>query len=171
MKWLGVSKTVTAEKLALMLVACGVGIGPATAASTCPADRVVFTDKARGLHFGVERVATAHTYLCNGKAVPASSRPKGDTDCRGPFGDTIYEGFLNGAKVYAVNTVIPAAPCCSWDSYSADSAFAKKQFAWLSGSQVPKVTLGSEWMTIQGDETNPVSGPLGGGKFVPDRCR
>lgn len=160
-----------ATKLATMLVAGGIGIGPAISAGTCPADRVMFTDKVRGLHFAVERVATAHTYLCNGKAVPAASRPKGNNDCRGPFGDTIYEGFLNGVKVYAVNTVIPAAPCCSWDSYSADSVFAKKHFAWLSGRQVPKVTLGSEWLTIEGDQINPVSGPLGGGKFVPDRCR
>lgn len=171
MKWLGESKSVTAKRLASMLVTCGVGAGPAIAAGTCPADRVIFTDKARGLHFGVERVATAHTYLCNGKAVSASQRPKGNSDCRGPFGDTIYEGFLNGAKVYAVYTVIPAAPCCSWDSYSADSAFAKKQFSWAPPGQMPKVTLGSEWATIQGDQTNPVSGPLGGGKFVPDRCR
>lgn len=141
-----------------------------TAGSMCPADRVVFRDRTKGMVFGVERVAISHRYLCDGKAVEASQPPQG-RDCRGPFGDTIYEGFLNGAKVYAVYTVIAGAPCCSWDSYSADSSLAKKRFTWLHASQMPMVRLGSKWLTIEGDETNPVAGPLGGARLVPEICR
>lgn len=143
----------------------------ALAATQCPGDSVIFRDMEKGLAFGVERVAVSYAYLCGDKAV-RSTRPRSDLrDCRGPFGDTVFEGFLNGQKVYAVRTVIAGAPCCSWDSFSANSAVAKKPWSWLPAGQAPKIQLGDEWMTISGDETSPLTGPLGGGKFVPSMCR
>lgn len=155
------------------VVALAVGLlGPGEAvARACKGDAVIFVDEQKGLVFGVERVAVDYAYLCDGKAV-RSTRPRPDLrDCRGPFGDTVFEGFLKGEKVYAMRTVIAGAPCCSWDSFSANSAVAKKSWSWLPPGQAPAITLGDDWMTISGDETNPVTGPLGGGKFVPARCR
>lgn len=146
-------------------------VSPALSAATCPADQLVFRDRERNLTFGAERVAVQHKYLCNGKMVEASSMGPNRQNCRGPFGETIIEGYLSGQKVYAVYTAIPASPCCSWDSYSANTSIAKKVKRWLPSGQGPKIELGSAWFTIEGDETNPVNGPLGGGKFVPTSCR
>lgn len=142
----------------------------ASAATMCPANRVIFRDAAKGLEFGVERVALEHTYLCNEETIRTTQARPDLGDCRGPFGDTAFEGYLNGIKVYAVSTVLPGTPCCSWDSFSADSAVAKKPWAWLPPGQGPKILIGSPNWTIKGDDTTPLTGPLGGGTLAPHRC-
>lgn len=143
----------------------------AAAATLCPTDRLVFRDAAKELEFRVERVALEHTYLCNGESIRTTRDRLDLGDCRGPFGDTAFEGYLNGIKVYVVSTVLPGTPCCSWESFSADSAVAKKPWAWLPPGQGPKIKIGSPNWTIEGDGTSPLSGPLGGGAWAPDRCQ
>ena len=84
----------------------------------CSLDQVVFQDARTGRQFTAERVAVNHSYLC-GKRVIRSTRLRKDlNNCRGPYGETIIEGWISGARVFAIYTVEPAAPCCSWDSYS-----------------------------------------------------
>jgi hypothetical protein len=143
-------------------------------AAECSLDHVIFQDSKSGRQFTAERVAVNHSYLC-GNRVVRSNRPRNDlTNCRGPYGETIIEGWMNGAKIFAVYTVEPALPCCSWDSYSATSTKIKQLVKqWLPPGAAPKIALGSEWYTIEGTVGNPiqVGGPLGGGSFVPRLCR
>ncbi|GHE79737.1 hypothetical protein GCM10019059_42750 [Camelimonas fluminis] len=145
--------------------------GAAEAASRCPADQIVFRDRARGQTFSAERVAVDHKLLCKGKMVARAPSGAQPGDCRGPYGTMVIEGFLNGEKVYAVHSVIAAVPCCSWDSYSGGSPFARAPKKWVTGSKVPKIELGSELFTIEATPPNELTGPLGGGRFVPESCR
>lgn len=143
---------------------------PAAAATMCPASKTIFRDAAKGLEFGVERVALDHTYLCNGEAIRTTQERPDLSDCSGPYGDTAFEGYFNGIKVYAVFTVLPGTPCCSWGSFAADSTVAKRPWVWLPPDKSPTIEIGGPDWTIKGDDTNPLSGPLGGATLAPDQC-
>lgn len=143
-------------------------------AAECSLDQVIFKDRKTGRQFTAERVALNQKYLCGQKVVSANAARKDLKDCRGPYGDTIIEGYMNGDRVYVVYTVNAASPCCSWESYAGTNTQISKQVRrWLPTGKAPKITLGDEWYTIEATVGLPmeVGGPLGGGAFVPSFCR
>ncbi|SEE46804.1 hypothetical protein SAMN05444161_5859 [Rhizobiales bacterium GAS191] len=161
-------------KALAMLVALTLATDAASA-SECPLDQIVFRDGKAKREFAAERVALDISYAC-GSRIVRSTRERPDLkECRGPYGDTIIEGFLEGQKVYAIYTVIAGSPCCSWESYTgSNTAVPKKVREWLPSGEGPKVQIGSAWYTIADNpvpDTGRVRGPLGGGNFVPSECR
>jgi hypothetical protein len=151
----------------------------AHAEQTCPLDRTIFKDEESGREFVAQKVAVDYQYAC-AKPSSASDRhysvpqKKLETECQGPYGKTIVEGLLDGAKAYAVYSVEMASPCCAWYSYSGNDKEATglvKQ--WLHSVDVPVITLGDEWYTIRSPDPPfpPDQGPVGSGRFVPTRCR
>jgi hypothetical protein len=143
-------------------------------AAECSLDQVIFKDRKSGRQFTAERVALNQQYLCGRKLVSADAPRRKLKDCRGPYGDTIIEGYMNGERVYAIYTVNAASPCCSWESYAGTNTHIPKQVKkWLPTGRAPKITLGDEWYTIEASPGLPmeVGGPLGGGAYVPILCR
>jgi hypothetical protein len=155
-----------------MLIVMALSAGAARGAE-CPLDQVIFRDEPSKREFAAERVALNYVYLCGEKFVSASRERSALKQCRGPYGDTIIEGFLGGEKVYAVYTVIKGSPCCSWESYiGTNTEVLKRVKEWLPSGTGPRIELGSEWYTIaDGPVEGRVHGPLGGATFVPVVCR
>ena len=151
--------------------------GPALADGQCPLDRTVFKDTAAGREFVAQRVAVDYQYLCSQSgsdrhySVPQKNLGQ---DCEGPFGETIIEGLLDGKKAYVIYNVTKANPCCAWYSYlENDQEVPVKVKEWLSPVEVPVITLGDEWYTIESPDPPfpPDQGPMAGGHFAPTNCR
>jgi hypothetical protein len=145
-------------------------------AEVCPIDQVVFRDEQSGKEFAAERVALNYLYDCQGQFVAATRERPDLRDCRGPYGDTIIEGFMGGEKVFALYSVIRGAPCCTWESYlGTNTVILKKVKSWLPTGTGPKIDLSNkhdrEWNTIADNSPQKVGGPLGGASFVPVACR
>lgn len=159
----------------ILIIVASVLITEGAIAAECPLDQIVFRDEKTKREFAAERVALNFKYLCSNRVV-SSTRERGDLkDCRGPYGDTIIEGFLGSEKIYAVYTIIAGAPCCTWDSYvGTNREVLKRVKEWLPSGTGPSVELGSEWYTIS-DNVDSVAGrvhgPLGGAAFIPATCR
>jgi hypothetical protein len=137
----------------------------------CRLDQIVFNDSKRGRQFVAERVAVDYAYLCGHLVTKRYSRPQEPPEnCSGPYGDTIIEGKLDGAKAYAVYTDTKALPCCQWQTFFAHQKKPKVR-EWLGPDDVPVIHLDDRRYTISSAPGQPDRGPMRDGEFVPSVCR
>jgi hypothetical protein len=104
--------------------------------------------------------------------------------CSG-YGDTFFRGIVNGKSVYAVFTIMPAAPCCVWFSYKLgdpmdrESANRRTIVHKIRIEQPKSIDLNNaddihHWTIDLNPETRQPwpadEGPLRGGVFIPVKC-
>jgi hypothetical protein len=119
--------------------------------------------------FVAERVAVAHYYWCGNLVTHRYSKPEQAPECcSGPYGDTIIEGKLDGARAYAVYTRIKGVPGESWHSYSRREEIPHAKIEErLRPNEVPVIHLDDRRYVISSYWDDPDEGPLRSGEFVP----
>jgi hypothetical protein len=121
----------------------------------CPLDKLVFEAgwlKGQDVshRFAVSRVGVRYWGNCEDGQKPWTDALASDINCRGPYGETVFEGEYRAPgdtatrkDVYPIWSIEPAAPCCMWNIFSKETAgeiIADENFHWYSGGKAPQLS-------------------------------
>lgn len=154
----------------------------------CPLDKLVFADgwlknSPDSQMLRVSRVGQTNWGYC-GDSEPQAWTPAmaGNLDCRGPYGDTVFEGDYRPEgetttirDLYITWHAEPGAPCCYWNVHSKDSVqeiFEDEKFKWFASGSAPalasmpfnEISL-DQYSTVEDDRFS------GGKTLTASECR
>ncbi len=121
----------------------------------CPLDRLVFEDgwlknAPDAQKLVVRRVGRTSIAICAGEALPWNEGRATDGNCRGPYGDTVFEGDFRPQgtlaavqNVYLTYHIEAAAPCCMWNVHTEETVreiISDETFRWFGPGEAPSLS-------------------------------